>query len=1792
MPLMLTTLFLTGSQAWGQIAESFESGLPTSYTTTTSYTLSSGMWTGSASQVVRGTTGVTQGSYSLQLRSQTGAQMTTPTLVGGVGVISFNVQGSTATGGLQVRVSSDDGAIWTQVTGSPISFGTSNSSQSFTVNDASVNKIQFYRTSSTVYIDEVDITSFSGSSPDPEPTNHATSLACNAALTSIDLSWTDATGAQLPAGYLIKWSSVSYAAITNPTDGSTANGANSTTVVQGTGAATISGLTSGTAYYFKIWPYTNSGADIDYKTNGTIPQTSCTTLSPPVIVAAPGSLTGFTAVVGSPSTEQTFTVSGDNLSGNLTVGAVAGFEYSLDNSAFSGTVTLPVSSGDVVGEPRTVYVRLTGAAQGNYSGNAAVSGGGATTQNVALEGTVTAPSAPPCAELFISEYVEGSGNNKYIEIYNPTSSAISLSDYSLIQYNNANVTPSYTLALSGSIAGYATYVIGNSNGTLHTPDLSTTSQVMTFNGNDAIVLVKSGTEIDQVGTVGTADNFAIDVTLRRNAGVEGPSSIWIPSEWAVLAMNTVDGLGDHSSACFVPNPVATISINTATGGEDDETAITLTVTTDVAVSGDQTAIVTLGGTGVTNGDFTGATFPAVITILSGETSGSLSFNVHNDTDVEGDETATFTIGSPSSGVNIGTPSSVNLLIIDNDNLTSTESAVVSQGGAGPTIPSLTNGTIISNTDGVQVWHFRLYDGDGSTNDADDKPTVYSGFTIRPAAGNTVLSWATAIEQVRFFRGASAAPIVGGGVLVSPSTITLSIPSAANHISVADNGFVDIYMRLTLKTTLPAGSDGQRFVFSIDDSDVNINTDVLNYSQLGNFTASSNLLHNGIDIEATLQFIDAPATVSIGSNFSITVSAIDANGNIDSDITAPITISQTGGSGTLSGLTSANLVNGTFTFTGLSHDTEETVQITATGGGYPAIFANVNVVDEAFQLFDDFNRGDSYTVGIPSSGGVTSWIENGTGNGSRSRVENGMLTLTNCNDGEGADGTNGMERVMFNVANLYETTYDDAGGLLDWRFNLKQSRNDPSGFGTNTYGAAVVLGANQSNVNTTGANGYAVIIGNALTPDPVKLVRFDNGLTTNANVTDVAVSSQTNASNYFSVRVTYDPCNGEWNLHVRDDGSTTFSDPNSGGLGAAVTGTDQNHTANDLPFFGAVWQHGTSCTETALFDNLNIPTAGSATTTAKEWNGSVNNNWNEPNNWGPCPGVPTQTNDVLILNTTNQPVINGVPAGYCQNLTLQTGAQLTINNGRFLNAYGNVVNNGNPTLGDGTLSMEGAGTATVTGTIQIGNFHADKTTTLNSTMTISVQARSEMSGNLITNGNLILLSGAELRHGTGTAAGGGTVTGNITMQRQGAMIANVYNYWSTPVAGGTLPGSNGYFYDPTQGTLDNSDDATGTGDSGWQPHSGVMTNGRGYASTAGSLASFVGAPNNDNIFYDVTNDLNNNRFNLIGNPYPSPMSASTFINVNGPSGSGRVAGSLYFWSNNQPATSTVYDTDDYAVWSGIGSAGVYGPVPNGSVGTGQGFMVEALTSGNVQFTNAMRGGTNTQFFKLEEEQHMDRLWLNLHGESRYNQVLVAFLDDATEQRDVMYDAYKVRGNTHIALGAVQDNEDFVIAAFPTLTTERVVPLLSYVSQQGYYTFEADSLDGFVGHTVYLEDLQTGQLHLLQQGGTINVQMGPQDEYGRFQLRFLPELVTGLDDAQVQEGRIISTELGLQVLIPGVSNANGQLHLINTLGQVIRNAFISVNDGRSQHVDINGISAGVYFAEFRSINGLARGRFVLR
>lgn len=109
----------------------------------------------------------------------------------------------------------------------------------------------------------------------PEPTNYPTDFTVSVrGQLYLTLTWTDATGGTLPTGYLIKGYAGSNG-MTTPVDHTAeADATLVKNVAQGVQTVTFTGLEPNSAYYFKIWPYTNSGLYIDYKTDGSAPETS------------------------------------------------------------------------------------------------------------------------------------------------------------------------------------------------------------------------------------------------------------------------------------------------------------------------------------------------------------------------------------------------------------------------------------------------------------------------------------------------------------------------------------------------------------------------------------------------------------------------------------------------------------------------------------------------------------------------------------------------------------------------------------------------------------------------------------------------------------------------------------------------------------------------------------------------------------------------------------------------------------------------------------------------------------------------------------------------------------------------------------------------------------------------------------------------------------------------------------------------------------------------------------------------------------------------------------------------------------------------------------------------------------------------------------------------------------------------------------------------------------------------------------------------------------------------------
>ncbi|MFA5007127.1 MAG: immunoglobulin-like domain-containing protein [Candidatus Izemoplasmatales bacterium] len=179
--------------------------------------------------------------------------------------------------------------------------------------------------------------------------------------------------------------------------------------------------------------------------------------------------------------------------------------------------------------------------------------------------SVVVKGADAASDLIFSEYIEGSSNNKALEIYNGTGIAIDLSTYVVDLYSTyvssvMSTTPSQTLALTGTLLPGEVIVIYNSSATAEFKPADGISSAVTFyNGDDALTLKNDGTIIDSFGQLGGTDpgtNWSVggvatsEFTLVRistvKSGRTDAAAAFDPSlEWVAYPQNTASYLGWH-----------------------------------------------------------------------------------------------------------------------------------------------------------------------------------------------------------------------------------------------------------------------------------------------------------------------------------------------------------------------------------------------------------------------------------------------------------------------------------------------------------------------------------------------------------------------------------------------------------------------------------------------------------------------------------------------------------------------------------------------------------------------------------------------------------------------------------------------------------------------------------------------------------------------------------------------------------------------------------------------------------------------------------------------------------------------------------------------------------------------------------------------------------------------------------------------------------------------------------------------------------------------------------------------
>jgi len=498
----------------------------------------------------------------------------------------------------------------------------------------------------------------------------------------------------------------------------------------------------------------------------------------------------------------------------------------------------------------------------------------------------------------------------------------------------------------------------------------------------------------------------------------------------------------------------------------------------------------------------------------------------------------------------------------------------------------------------------------------------------------------------------------------------------------------------------------------------------------------------------------------------------------------------------------------------------------------------------------------------------------------------------------------------------------------------------------------------------------------------------------------------------------------------------------------------------------------------------VQLTGTASVTAilwGSWIGGTSIDWNTSSNWS-CGQIPSISANVTIGTSTNYPTLSGAPVGTANNLSIGSGASLTVT-GNTLQIAGAISNSGTFTASSGTIEMKGSSAQSIPANTFAANLvmnllvNNSAGVSLLGPLGVTGVAKATV-GNLASGGNLTLKSTASqtaLIDGTGA----GNVTGGVAMERY-LSSAYGYKYLCSPFTSASLSATLSgnatiptfYAYNENNSTLISN---VTTYTSGWVTTavSGLSTM-TGYAANFGNgggiqTFSMTGTVNNGSMSATL---YNNNRtytlgFNLVGNPYPSPINWNLANRTN-------VDNAIYFFnaSGASDQYSGVYDS----YINGVGSGGSTNIIPSM-----QGFFVHVTNgaypvTGSLGFSNAMRTIDLNPTYKAAkfDPRPIMKFSASFDQQNALSDAYVIYLDNKTTRNfDSEYDALKLM-NTDIAVPNIYEivgnSQNLSISGMPEPVDSLTrIPIGIKALKDGWINIVATDLSKLPSDlTIYLED----------------------------------------------------------------------------------------------------------------------------
>lgn len=416
-------------------------------------------------------------------------------------------------------------------------------------------------------------------------------------------------------------------------------------------------------------------------------------------------------------------------------------------------------------------------------------------------------------------------------------------------------------------------------------------------------------------------------------------------------------------------------------------------------------------------------------------------------------------------------------------------------------------------------------------------------------------------------------------------------------------------------------------------------------------------------------------------------------------------------------------------------------------------------------------------------------------------------------------------------------------------------------------------------------------------------------------------------------------------------------------------------------------------------------------------------------------------------------------------------------------------------------------------------NSGKTLTINGGSSVTVVNNITINGNLVVKdkGQLIQISDSGVNTGTGKFS-----------RTTPYVKANDYLYWSSPTANTTLgTGLYGWYNHATfttpnfidvktinaQGvTTANVPDGIDDNNNVWtaQSTSTVMAKGVGYVArnptTGTKTKDFVGTPNNGiiNVMLYNSGSTANRNYNLVGNPYPSAINASTLIQANP-----GTTGVLYFWTHKTAATGTapggvpgdyasVSDFSAYSLTGGVASESG-SAVPNGVISSHQAFFVDKTTATSFTFNNSMRSAAlaNSNFLRTRQ---LDRIWVSVKGDDElFRQTLIGYLPDTDLSEEWGYDTKMPQARAVADFYSLIDGEAFLTQSRGDFHQDDEVAMGFTTKQEGTFSIQLDQKEGVIAD-VYLFDALENTWQSLEAPYEFYSQAGTFNE--RFRIAYKP------------------------------------------------------------------------------------------